>query len=224
MRTLRYGLALFAAAAIGFPSQLAAQTTLGVKGGVNIASLSTADFGGFIPDFGTVTGDLDGTRTGLVVGGFASFSLGEMFFLQPEVLYSQKGGRGEITLEGTPVDWGFDIDYLSVPVLLGVAFPLESSTVEPRLFAGPEVNFEIGCSIVAEFAGVSASEDCGDITESVDFGLVFGAGIAFGLDSFDLLLDARYGLGLTDIGSGDGQSLKNRAWQFMAGVGFPIGG
>lgn len=224
MRTLRFGAALFIGFALLASQPANAQTVVGVKGGVSIASLSTADFAGLVPDLGIVTGDLDGTRTGLLVGGFASFSFGETFFLQPEVLYAQKGGRGEITFDGIPVDWGFDIDYLSVPVLLGLSFPLESGTVEPRLYAGPEVNFELACSLVAEFGGTSESEDCGELTESVDFGAVFGAGIAFGLDAIDLLLDVRYGLGLTDIGSGDGQSIKNRSWQFTAGVGFPVGG
>jgi hypothetical protein len=59
----------------------------------------------------------------------------------------------------------------------------------------------------------------------VDFGLVFGAGVAFPLGSVQLIIDGRYDLGLSDINDyeGDTESIKNKAWQFMAGVGFPIG-
>jgi hypothetical protein len=57
-----------------------------------------------------------------------------------------------------------------------------------------------------------------------DFGLDFGASLAFELSSFDLILDGRYALGLTNAAkdaTGD-DSLKNRAWQFMVGFGFPL--
>ena len=62
--------------------------------------------------------------------------------------------------------------------------------------------------------------------QQVDFGVVFGAAVAFPLGSVQLIIDGRYDLGLTNVNDteGDDESLKNRAWQFMAGVGFPVGG
>jgi hypothetical protein len=77
--------------------------------------------------------------------------------------------------------------------------------------------------------GISASFDCEEIeleTKSVDFGLVPGAGVGFPVGRAKIVVGGRYDLGLTSINDveGDDESVKNRAWQFMAGVAFPIGG
>ncbi len=213
MKTLRFSIALLLVAAMFTPTDTSAQTVIGVKGGIGIASLS-------------LDPDVEGfdSRTTFTGGGFATFSLGETFFLQPEVLYAPKGAKGDI--EG--VDATFALDYIEVPLLIGAAFDLGSSSVKPRVFAGPSVAFEIGCDVSGSEGGTSVSLSCSEIdleTKSVDFGLVFGAGVAIPLGSVQLIIDGRYDLGLSDINDteGDDSSVKNRAWQFMAGVGFPIG-
>jgi hypothetical protein len=215
MKTLRFGLALFAAAAIGLPSQLDAQTTLGVKGGIGITDLSVENSEGI------------SSRTSFTGGGFAQFMLGEQFFVQPEVLYAPKGAKySDLSVEGT-----YELDYVEIPVLFGAQFGVGQG-LTPRIFAGPAVSFEVGCSVSGEAEGVSASVDCGDFgleTKSVDFGVVFGAGLGIPVGDFDIIIDGRYDLGLTNIDDTDYEfesdsSAKNRAWQFMAGVGFPVGG
>jgi hypothetical protein len=215
MNTLRFGPALLIAAVIAIPSQLAAQTTLGVKGGIGIADLSIDD--PFSEDV-----NLD-SRTTFTGGAFANFQLGETFFVQPELLYAPKGAKeSEAGTEAT-----FELDYFEIPLLLGAEFPIGDG-LTPHVFAGPEVAFEIGCQITGEEGGVSASFDCEDFgleTKSVDFGLVFGAGVGIPLGGFELVIDGRYDLGLTDIDDSDDEgSAKNRAWQFMLGAGFPVGG
>ena len=215
LRTLRFGAALFVGFALIAPAAASAQTTLGVKGGIGIADLSVDD--PFSEDV-----NLD-SRTTFTGGAFANFQLGETFFVQPEILYAPKGAKeSEAGAEAT-----FELDYLEIPVLFGAEFPIGEG-LTPRVFAGPEVAFEIGCQVTGEEGGVSASFDCEDLgleTKSVDFGLVFGAGVGIPLGGFELILDGRYDLGLTNIDdSGEEGSVKNRAWQFMAGVGFPVGG
>lgn len=213
MKTLRFGLALFAAAAIGIPSQLGAQTTLGVKGGIGITDLS----------FESSEGGLS-SRTTFTGGGFAQFMLGEQFFIQPEVLYAPKGAKeSEFGAEVT-----IGLDYIEIPLLFGAEFGVGQG-LTPRVFAGPSVAFEVSCKLSGEFEGISASADCSEEeieTKSVDFGLVFGAGLGIPVGGFEIIIDGRYDLGLTNINDSDldDGSVKNRAWQFMAGVGFPVGG
>lgn len=214
MKTLRFGFALLLVAAILTPAESSAQTVIGVKGGIGIASLSLSES----------SVDFD-SRTTFTGGGFATFGLGETFFLQPEVLYAPKGAKGDI--EG--VSATFALDYIEVPLLVGAGFNVGSGSIQPRVFAGPSVGFEIGCDVSGSEGGTSVSFSCSELeleTKSVDFGLVFGAGVAFPLGSVELIIDGRYDLGLTNVNDtdGDDESLKNRAWQFMAGVGFPIGG
>jgi len=77
-----------------------AQTTFGVKAGVNIANLEASGEG--------VSMSFD-SKTGVIIGGFAKFHLSEAFALQPELLYSQGGAKlGDET---------FKADYLAIPVM-----------------------------------------------------------------------------------------------------------
>jgi hypothetical protein len=216
--TLAVGFSLFGARV----SSAQVGVDLGLKAGVNFASISTDDFATFDPEFGLVTGDFDDSRTGLALGGFATFSFGKYFFVQPELFYSQMGGRGELRAQTLVLDWGFNFDYLSIPLLLGVAFPLENSSLEPRVFVGPEVNFEVNCSGFVEALGRKEGGDCDNIgKKTTDFGMVFGAGLGFGFAAVDLILDGRYYIGLTNLEEETGQ-INNRAWQFAAGIAFPL--
>lgn len=204
MHTLRFCFALLLVAAMFTPTETSAQTVIGAKAGLSMAEQSFSGEG--------VSVSLD-SRTGFVGGVFAQFGLGSPWFIQPEVLYSSKGfGAESETLS---------LNYVEIPVLFGAAFPLSNSALKPMVFAGPSVGFALSCD--------AEGEDCGDIYKSVDFGLVFGAGIQYALDNISLFLDGRYDMGLTnvldDITEIDVDvSVKNRAWQFMAGVGFPVGG
>ena len=213
LRTLRFGAALFVGFALIAPAAASAQTTLGVKGGIGISDISVEGDDSF------------DSRTAFIGGGFATIGLGETFFVQPEVLYALKGASSDF--EGVEATIG--LDYIEIPLLFGAEFGVDGSSVVPRVFAGPAVAFETGCKISGEDGNVSVELDCeeaGIQTKSVDFGLVFGAGLAIPLGGFELILDGRYDLGLTNIDDSefDSASAKNRAWQFMVGAGFPVGG
>jgi len=189
---------------------LQAQTTLGVKGGINIANVDTN-----IEDLPDV---LD-SKTGFVGGGFVTLGLGSLFALQPELLYSQKGfeaSEGELTAQlGT--------NYIEIPVLLKAQFKL--AMLRPAVYAGPVVSFETSCNL--DVVGVSF--DCDDDEDFLDrkkteWGAVFGANLDFILGPVILILDGRYQLGLTnlaDVPDAD-EEVKNRVWQIMAGIGFTL--
>jgi hypothetical protein len=213
MKTLRFGVALFLGFALFAPASASAQAVIGLKGGIGISDLSVENDDSF------------DSRTAFIGGGFATIGLGETFFLQPEVLYALKGASSDF--EG--VEATIALDYIEIPLLVGAQFGLGGSSVVPRVFAGPAVAFETGCKISGEDGFVSVELDCDEAeiqTKSVDFGLVFGAGLAIPLGGFELIIDGRYDLGLTNVNDSefDDESVKNRAWQFMAGVGFPVGG
>ena len=205
MKTLRFCFALLLVAAMFAPSESSAQTVIGAKAGIASSNVSISGEGASL--------SFD-SRTAFIGGAFASIGVGEMWFIQPEVLYSGKGTSVESET--------LSLDYLEVPVLFGAAFPLSNSSLKPMVFAGPSVGFNLSCD--------AEGEDCGDFINSIDFGLVFGAGLQYALESITLFFDARYDLGLTDFSDGlfdefeSSFSAKNRAWQFMAGVGFPVGG
>jgi len=194
---------------------LQAQTTIGVKGGLNVASVSTD-----VPDLEDITE----SKTGFVGGAYASFDLG-MFAIQPELLYSQKGFKGT----DTGLDAQFKTNYFEIPVLVKLQFPLE--TIRPAVYVGPVVSFETSCKlglaqgdISADFDRDSPEADVGD-RKTTDFGGVFGANLDLFVGPVILTVDGRYQLGLSNLNddlNAPDESVKNRVWQFMAGVGFPI--
>jgi hypothetical protein len=189
---------------------LQAQTTLGVKGGINIANVSTN-----ITDIE----ELVDSKTGFVGGAFATFGLGSLFALQPELLYSQKGFKAEES--GAEAQLG--VNYFEIPVLLKAQFKL--AMLRPAIYAGPVVSFETSCNLSVLEVSVECDEDEGFVDrKTTDWGAVFGANVDFFLGPVMLLLDARYQLGLTNLADSPdvNEEVKNRVWQIMAGVGFTL--
>lgn len=189
---------------------LHAQTTIGVKGGINIANVSTN-----ITDIE----ELVDSKTGFVGGAFATFGLGSLFAVQPELLYSQKGFQAEES--GLTAELG--TNYFEVPVLLKAGFDL--AMFRPAIYAGPVLSVETGCTFSLQ--GVSADCDVGDEfsdRKKSEWGAVFGADFGLALGSLVVFLDARYQLGLTNLADvpDEDDEVKSRTWQIMAGLGFTL--
>jgi hypothetical protein len=185
---------LFSLLAIQVNAQDAVKT--GAKGGLNFATMS----------------DGYDTRTGFVVGGFAKFGIPDSpLSIQPEVMYSQQGGK----VDNNEVR----IDYLQIPVLFKFAMS-DRGTVEPNLFAGPYA----GLRILAEQDGgtgglFGGSTNIENQTEQVDYGLSFGGGIDIEVGNSIFTMDARYNFGLSDAFTDrDG---KHRVFAITFGISLP---
>jgi hypothetical protein len=149
-------------------------------------------------------------RTGLIVGGFALVDFAGPFALQPELTYIQKGA------ENPDLDTTTKLDYIEIPVLAKFQVPL-SGPVSPSLFAGPTLGFNV----------VSEDEDDEGNTQDLDnisgteFGLAFGGGVDVGLSAGTLMVDVRYGLGLSNVLDSDAdQSANNQGFMITAGFAF----
>lgn len=187
---------------------------VGVKGGVNLATMGGSD----ASNFETACSCNITTRTALAVGGFVSFDLGRIVKLQPELYYIGKGTKIEVSGVAATIE----ISYLEVPVLLVVA-PRVQGTIHPSFFAGGELGVKVGCSLAASGASVSCSS-ASFPTKSVDYGLVFGAGLGFPLGSGEALIDGRYDLGLAKfLDTNPSLSLKHRGIAILAGYSFRVG-
>lgn len=188
----------------------ASRTSFGVLAGVNVAS-----FGGSDGD------DLEDSRTGFLVGGFAVVRLSPVFAFQPEVLYAQKGAGGSIEDGGGVESIEFQLSYLEAPLLLRVDVP-GGASVRPFLLAGPSLALNVGCEVEASFEGVTASVDCDEADaaepETFDVGGLIGGGLEFPLGTRSLSVGVRYTFGLTDVL--DGADAQNRALGIVAGLRF----
>ena len=205
--------------AFGAPRLGAQDITIGVKGGLNVADVSTD-----IPDIE----DIKSSKTGFVGGAYANFGLGGVFAIQPEVLYSEKGFKGED--EALPgFEAQFKVKYFEIPLLLKAQFPM--ANIRPAVYAGPVVSFETSCKLGLTEGDISADFDCdsdeadvGD-RKKTDFGGVLGANLDLFVGPVVLTLDGRYQVGFTNLNDdpdAPDESLKTRVWQFMAGVGIAI--
>ncbi|MFW6089249.1 MAG: outer membrane beta-barrel protein [Gemmatimonadota bacterium] len=201
MRNLRIaGVALLLTLATS-SAAVAQGRTLGARLGASVATLDT--------DAGSVLDEEN--RTGLVAGVFYNRSLGLLGY-QVEVLYTNRGA-----------DFGdggsLDLTYVQIPALLKVNLPV--GMLQPGVFAGVAAALEVDCR-------VDDSDSCDDIegaeVNDVDVNGVVGADLKYSLAGVGLWLDGRYYVGMSDIGEFDDVvgDLKNRSWEFSAGLGIPL--
>jgi hypothetical protein len=160
-------LLLFTAVIVLTTTTLEAQEiSFGAKAGVNFASA-----------VGNDADDLDG-RTGFNVGAVARIGIGELFAVQPEVVYSAQGYSQDI--DG--VDVTGKLDYINIPVLAD--FTLADGF---SLQGGPQ--FGINITDEAEFEGTTGSLEA----KSFEIGAALGVQYRLPMGVF---FQARYVTGL----------------------------
>ena len=241
---------------IAFCFSAKAQFSIMPKGGVTLTSASAPKL---FKDLGL--GDSFKSRVGFAGGVAFNLGVNEMFSIQPELLFIQKGFKADLTFDDgegqeatIPLSINVSINYIEVPVLAKVSFG--SETAKFFINAGPSIGIGLGGKAKYSVPFLSFEGDTkfmdlgiGPINESgfsdaspdwalnnrIDFGVQFGAGAAFQLGSGQVVLDARYGLGLTSLYkeqtiagfsaiSKDNLKSKNNVLAFTLGYMIPIGG
>lgn len=186
-------------AGISFASQ-AQSIKYGVKAGASLTNITNSE---------------QDNKFGFNGGVLANFGINDMFSIQPEVLYSNKGykfagGRNNLRLA---------LNYIDVPVLAKIA------TGSTGLFfeLGPQVGFRLAADVKDSDDALSIK----DYTRSVDFG--YAAGLGFQAESGPMV-GLRYNGGFTRVGKdatvngaqGTAPNSKNSAFQLY--VGYTFGG
>lgn len=199
---------------------------LGIKGGTNLSQLKTGDF--------LANGQYNGqtlrenleqswaTRAGFVGGIYMRF--GRRIFIQPEVLYSGKGGSYTVQVlddkgnpVGSPQQVKVKTENIDVPLLLGLRLgPI-------RLNAGPVASFVINTNETIKDAITKyTNEDWKDTFNQATWGYQVGGGVDIG--KFNL--DVRYensvsNLRFVHIDTPNGDNpfrQKTQNWQVTLGM------
>lgn len=207
---MRFLPALGLAALLAAPA-VSAQTTFGVKAGVQAATLT----GDFFDDFDEVPGLDKRARLGFVGGLTADVPLSPSVAFRPELLYTQKGYA--LTYEdGSFLGFGGDdevtitakADYLELPLLIaynvvqpsGLAFSVEAGpTLSYKLSTGASCSADgdLGDAFCDDF-----DEDDGDEEDGVeDFDLGGAIGATVGSGPFNVGI--RYTQGFTNVVDND---------------------
>ena len=195
--------AVFAAAVfLILPASTLAQQ-VGVKAGINFASLPPEEDEN--PDIPP--------RLGPVGGVWVRTAPINRFSFQAEALFSEKG-----------VHWNFSpeakieirIRYVEIPLLARVDFGAPQSTTRVFVVGGAAPAFKLSARGKTEFQGEERTQDVGREIERFDLGLIGGVGVEF----VRALIEARYTHGLLRINTDDNEPedrLNNRVFSVTMG-------
>src|SRR5574341_1575477 len=162
-----------------------AQHRIGVIGGLNIANVDA--------EFDDATMDVS-NKTVFGFGGVVDLRLNENFSLYMQPMYQQKGAL--VTQLNTNLDFPFKFAFLELPVFLKAEF---GSTARPYLMAGPTIGYLLSADTEVEYSGLTFKGDLKEVTEDLDFGLGFGAGLRYPLSTVSIFVEGRYILGLLNM-------------------------
>ncbi len=194
---------LTAAAVFAFGFANAQDVKFGVKGGLNVA---------------TLTGDVDNvdSKVGFHVGGFAEIKVSDKFSVQPELLFSTQGTKFEFSEDfGGEIISGegkVNLSYVNIPVMAKF-YVADKFSLE----AGPQIGFLTSAKYKLEAEGEEGEEDAKEDYESIDFGVNFGAGYNF---TENLSAGLRYNLGLSNIAKDAGDDYKEKNGVFSLSLGY----
>ena len=190
-------------------SSLTFAQQFGIKGGMNVSSLS---------DDASLSDQK--SKIGFNAGLFMNAPLAANFSIQPEIIYTQYGSKGNytapvITSNGV-VNQEFSssthLDYIAVPVMFQY-----NATPGFYLEAGPEFGLSVSAKnkIKNETTGetLAESDNYKDDINGFNFGLGLGAGYYF---TPNIGLTARYVAGLTDIAKDrpdNSDAIRNNTFQ-----------
>jgi len=176
----------------GFASFLTAglfaqEAKLGLKGGLNVSTLSNSQ------------NSESGSKLGLNAGLLAHIHLSPSWSLQPEIMYSSQGAKYTVA-DG---EHALNLNYINIPLLLQYNFDNGF-----RVQTGPQVGFLASVKDKRDGAetGFFTSDDfkSTDVSWSVGLGYLTYSGLG---------VDGRYNFGLSNINDAGSATLKNNVFQ-----------
>ncbi|MGS0747092.1 porin family protein [Halpernia sp. GG3] len=207
---------LVLAAAVAVSSLTFAQQ-FGIKGGMNVSSLSKDSS---LSD--------QSSKIGFNAGVFVNASLGSQFSIQPELIYTQYGSKSNYNqnvlttngVESQRFSSATHLDYIALPVMFQY-----NATPNFYLEAGPEFGLNVSAKdkVKNETTNntVGESNNYSDNINKFNLGIGLGAGYYF-TPMFGLT--ARYVAGVTDIAKNrpsGSSSVRNNV--FQVGLAYKFG-
>lgn len=177
---------------------------IGAKIGVNYSNVYDAKGEQFNAD----------SKLGLVVGGFVSIPIGKYLGFQPELLFSQKGFKGDGTILGMPYEFTRTTNYIDIPLLFQIK-PSEYMSV----VIGPQYSYLIKQSDTFNNSSVEQEFENDNIRKNM---LCFIGGLDFNVSDY-AVIGVRVGWDVQE-NNGDGTSDTPRyknIW-YQATLGFRL--
>lgn len=167
-------------------------------------------------NFATLRGDAEeiyvkaDVKQGLCIGGHAEIPLNSFLFVQPEMLYDNKGAKSS----ENPSE-KVNLSYLNIPVLLKVKIPGDIP-VRPLVLVGVAPNLLL--SAKAKWGGPDI--DVMDLTTKFDGSLIFGTGCDIKGGTGHFVIEARYAVGFLTLDIKENYDIRNRVFSIIGGYTF----
>lgn len=209
MKNLSLIIALVSVFSFGANAQ---SLSVGVRGGINLTTIMNEDT------------DDNEFAVGMNFAIPVEIGISELFSVQPELHYVQKGAKFELTDDFST---SLLTDYLELPVLAKVKFGNE--TVKGYAVAGPSVGFALNRAVITKDGDDREREtidfiDEGDQTDNIfDFGIVGGIGAEISAGPGSVVIDARYNFDLNDNTSFEDEAPDSWNKTTNTGIGITVG-
>jgi Outer membrane protein beta-barrel domain len=215
---------LFLVFALGVLTSINAFAQFGIKGGINIATI--AEEGQNVSRDDIEHHSVVAPVLGLTFG----INLSDIIMIQPELLYSQSGGRNTYTVLGVENTSTYKINYLELPVLAKVKFGnADNKGLGFHIAAGPWIGYAFNGkykfrSVQGENVLLEVNRDYSfddeDDTKRLNYGMIG----AFGVSMSRTTIDLRYNYGFNNLLDNDADNNNdNKPVQQTRGVALTLG-
>lgn len=169
-----------------------------------------------------------GSVSGLMIGGFASYSVLDFLDVSAELLYMQQGGtrvewkQSVVRDSKIAITGNVRLHNVEFPVLLRATLPDLDLGFKPQLVVGPSIGYNVAAiqsQDVTYFVeeqtdgqpGIqgnqfsitnSGTENVRSEYRTMQYGLNIGLGAEIPLEAFSLVFDARYRYGINPVNNG----------------------
>lgn len=155
-------------------------------------------------------------NTGLLMGGFVTYSIRNTHAFTVKVLYSQKGASDNDN------NIKSHLNYIEIPVLARLFFNRDGD-IRPNIFVGPSFGFLQSAKVKAGDGDYEDVSNFDNAYNTFDVGLGLGFGMNFRVSQgMYFIMDARYTYGLSDI-SKSNADVNNQGVALTAGLSFGLG-
>lgn len=194
MKKLFLGLSI-AASSLVFSQQF------GIKGGMNVSSISDDGY------------DDTKSKVGYYGGVFVNIPASESFSIQPEVIYNNLGSEVKL---GNSYSQKLNLNYITVPVMFQY-----KATPQFYLEAGPEFGFLVSSDSKTTWNNSTSTAEL-DKDNFNNFNMGVGLGAGFDITK-NVGINARYVAGFSDVtkpSSDPSTNAKNKNNTFQVGLNF----
>lgn len=187
-------------------SALIAQIGVGFRAGITLPD-QKYETSGF---------DISGSSyMGLTAAVLFEIGISEMFAVQPEIAFIQKGTKSEFDFGGTTLESKTRINHIDVPILAKARFGNES--IGAYVAAGPTFGYAVSGFYEEDGEKTDIKDDDWDGYNRFEIGASAGAGIGKKLTSGQVFLDFRYIFSLSNLADEDDVTAHNMGMNISIG-------